>query len=159
MPLAPHSGFVEKHGNVVYPTYPAQGHPLGSGREPPLFLFPLPRPPVCPSNQQPALLRDRRRRHKEGVTAPARLCGPERGLPLLAELSREVPLPLLSKMAAGEVEAALTLLSRVAALEEPLEELRALRLAVQALPPSALRERGPRYPLAGLFVLMARGDT
>ncbi|XP_032088927.1 26S proteasome non-ATPase regulatory subunit 5 isoform X2 [Thamnophis elegans] len=62
-------------------------------------------------------------------------------------------------MAAAEVEAALSLLSRVAALEEPLEELRALRLAVQALAPAALRERGPRYPLAGLFVLMARGDT
>uniref|UniRef100_A0A8C7DXM3 26S proteasome non-ATPase regulatory subunit 5 n=1 Tax=Naja naja TaxID=35670 RepID=A0A8C7DXM3_NAJNA len=62
-------------------------------------------------------------------------------------------------MAAGEVDAALALLSRVAALEEPLEELRALRAAVQALPPGALRERGPGYPLAGLFVLMARGDT
>lgn len=62
-------------------------------------------------------------------------------------------------MAATEVDAAMALLSRVAALEEPLEELRALRAAVQALPPGALRERGPGYPLAGLFVLMARGDT
>lgn len=62
-------------------------------------------------------------------------------------------------MAADEVEAALALLSRAAGLEEPLEELRALRVAVQALPLGALRERGPDYPLAGLFVLMARGDT
>ncbi|XP_063172097.1 26S proteasome non-ATPase regulatory subunit 5 isoform X1 [Candoia aspera] len=62
-------------------------------------------------------------------------------------------------MAAAEVDAALALLGRIAGLPEPLEELRALRVAVQALPPGALRERGPGFPLAGLFVLMARGDS
>ncbi|KAL7980960.1 hypothetical protein Chor_002114 [Crotalus horridus] len=72
--------------------------------------------------------------------------------------SRET-FPPLSKMAAAEVEAALLMLRRVASLEEPLEELRALRAAVQALAPGALREQGPGYPLAGLFVLLARGES
>lgn len=47
----------------------------------------------------------------------------------------------------------------VSRLEEPFEELRALRLAVQSLPPGALRECGPDFPLAGLFAHMARGDS
>nr|XP_060613340.1 26S proteasome non-ATPase regulatory subunit 5 [Anolis sagrei ordinatus] len=57
------------------------------------------------------------------------------------------------------VEAALALLGRVSRMEEPLEELRALKVALQALPPAALRERGPEFPLAGLFALMGRGDS
>ncbi|KAJ6654571.1 hypothetical protein lerEdw1_006724 [Lerista edwardsae] len=62
-------------------------------------------------------------------------------------------------MAAPGAEAALELLGRISRLEAPFEELRALRLAVQSLPPGALRECGPDFPLAGLFALMARGDS
>ncbi|XP_063000854.1 26S proteasome non-ATPase regulatory subunit 5 [Elgaria multicarinata webbii] len=62
-------------------------------------------------------------------------------------------------MASPGVDAALELLGRISRLEEPFEGLRALRVAVQALPPGALRERGPEFPLAGLFALMARGDS
>lgn len=57
------------------------------------------------------------------------------------------------------MEAALELLGRVSRLEEPSAELRALRLAVQALPPGALRESGPDFPLQGLFAVAARGDS
>ncbi|XP_042336093.1 26S proteasome non-ATPase regulatory subunit 5 [Sceloporus undulatus] len=64
-------------------------------------------------------------------------------------------------MAAPGAEFALELLGRVSSsrLEEPLEELRALKVALQALPSAALKERGPEFPLAGLFALMARGDS
>ncbi|KAH0615519.1 hypothetical protein JD844_004878 [Phrynosoma platyrhinos] len=46
-------------------------------------------------------------------------------------------------MAAPGAEVAMELLLRVSRQEEPLEELRALKVAVQALPPAALKERGP----------------
>ncbi|XP_054853235.1 26S proteasome non-ATPase regulatory subunit 5 [Eublepharis macularius] len=62
-------------------------------------------------------------------------------------------------MATPGVEAALELLRRLSGLREPTEELRDLRVAVQALAPGALRERGPVFPVEGLFVLMARGDS
>ncbi|CAM5163897.1 unnamed protein product [Eretmochelys imbricata] len=53
---------------------------------------------------------------------------------------------------------ALELLARVSRLEEPLEELRALRVAVQALPLSALRERAPDIRLGSLFALLNVND-
>ncbi|XP_053138362.1 26S proteasome non-ATPase regulatory subunit 5 [Hemicordylus capensis] len=62
-------------------------------------------------------------------------------------------------MAAPGAQAAMELLGRISRLDQPFEELRALRVALQALPPAALREQGPNFPLAGLFALMARGDS
>ncbi|XP_053229622.1 26S proteasome non-ATPase regulatory subunit 5 isoform X1 [Podarcis raffonei] len=62
-------------------------------------------------------------------------------------------------MAAPEVDEALELLARVPLLEEPLEELRALHLALLAVPLNALRERRSELPLAGLFALTARGGS
>ncbi|KAL8174809.1 UNVERIFIED_CONTAM: 26S proteasome non-ATPase regulatory subunit 5 [Gekko kuhli] len=62
-------------------------------------------------------------------------------------------------MATPGVEAALELLSRLSGVRDPIEELRDLRVAVEALQPGALRERGPQFPLDGLFVLMAQGDS
>uniref|UniRef100_A0A8D0HL42 26S proteasome non-ATPase regulatory subunit 5 n=1 Tax=Sphenodon punctatus TaxID=8508 RepID=A0A8D0HL42_SPHPU len=55
-------------------------------------------------------------------------------------------------------EEALELLGRVSRLEEPLEELRALKVAVQALPLGALRERLPGLRLGGLFALLDGND-
>uniref|UniRef100_A0A8C0GC28 26S proteasome non-ATPase regulatory subunit 5 n=1 Tax=Chelonoidis abingdonii TaxID=106734 RepID=A0A8C0GC28_CHEAB len=55
-------------------------------------------------------------------------------------------------------EEALELLARVSRLEEPLEELRALGVAVQALPLSALRERASDIRLGSLFALLNVND-
>ncbi|XP_015276657.1 PREDICTED: 26S proteasome non-ATPase regulatory subunit 5 [Gekko japonicus] len=62
-------------------------------------------------------------------------------------------------MATPGVEAAMELLSRLSGVQDPVEELRNLRVAVESLQPGALRERGSQFPLDGLFVLMAQGDS
>lgn len=61
-------------------------------------------------------------------------------------------------MAAPGLEVVLELLGQISRLEVPVEELRALRMAVQTLPPGALREWGPEFPLSGLFNLVALGN-
>lgn len=55
-------------------------------------------------------------------------------------------------------EAVVELLERAARREAPLEELRALRLAVQAVPPAALRARLSDEHLAALFTLLSSSE-
>ncbi|KAF1537155.1 26S proteasome non-ATPase regulatory subunit 5, partial [Eudyptula albosignata] len=55
-------------------------------------------------------------------------------------------------------EAVVELLERAARREAPLEELRALRLAVQAVPPAALRARLSDDHLGALFALLSVND-
>lgn len=55
-------------------------------------------------------------------------------------------------------EAVSELLERAARREAPLEELRALRLALQAVPPAALRARLSDRHLAALFTLLSVND-
>lgn len=55
-------------------------------------------------------------------------------------------------------EAVVELLERAARQEAPLEELRALRLAVQAVPPAALRARLSDEHLAALFNLLGTSE-
>ncbi|XP_067165187.1 26S proteasome non-ATPase regulatory subunit 5 isoform X2 [Apteryx mantelli] len=61
-------------------------------------------------------------------------------------------------MAEAAAEAAAELLERACRPEAPLEELRALRLAVQAVPPAALRPRLRDAHLGALFGLLSAGD-
>lgn len=63
-------------------------------------------------------------------------------------------LPGGAKMAEAVVE----LLERAARREVPVEELRALRLAVQAVPPAALRARLSDDHLGALFALLSVND-
>lgn len=60
--------------------------------------------------------------------------------------------------AAKMAEAAEELLERAARRDAALEELRALRVALQAVPPAALRARLGEHHLGALFGLLAVND-
>lgn len=68
--------------------------------------------------------------------------------------------PALAMLCGGAkmAEAVVELLERAAGREAPLEELRALRLAVQAVPPAALRARLSDDHLGALFALLSVND-
>lgn len=65
---------------------------------------------------------------------------------------------MAEEAAAKMAEAAAELLERAARRDAALEELRALRVALQAVPPAALRARLSEHHLGALFGLLAVND-